>query len=49
MLDRGVVSINQILDVFNLPHVENGDVRIVRKEYEGIESYLEGGTNDDNI
>lgn len=48
MLDRGVVSINQVLDVFNLPHVENGDVRIVRKEYEGIESYLEGGTTDDN-
>jgi hypothetical protein len=33
MLDRGVMSINEIREIWQLPPVENGDVRIVRGEY----------------
>lgn len=33
LLDRGILTINQALDIWNLPNVENGDVRIIRGEY----------------
>lgn len=33
MLDRGVYTFNQALDVFQLPHVPGGDVRMIRGEY----------------
>lgn len=33
MLDRGVMSINDIREIWNLPSVEGGDVRIIRGEY----------------
>lgn len=33
LLDRGIFSINDVRDIWNLPPVENGDVRIVRGEY----------------
>ncbi len=33
MFDRGILSINQIMDIWNLPHVEDGDKRYIRKEY----------------
>lgn len=33
MLDRGVMSINDIREIWNLPPVEGGDVRIIRGEY----------------
>lgn len=33
LLDRGVMSINDVLDIWNLPPVEGGDVRIIRGEY----------------
>lgn len=33
MADRGIMSINEIRDIWNLPPVENGDVRPVRGEY----------------
>lgn len=33
MLDRGVMTINQALDVLQLPEVPDGDVRILRGEY----------------
>lgn len=33
MLDRGIMSINEIREIWNLPPVENGDVRIIRGEY----------------
>ena len=33
MLDRGIMSINEIRDIWNLSHVDNGDVRIIRGEY----------------
>lgn len=33
MFDRGVLSLNAIMDIWNLPHVEDGDKRYIRKEY----------------
>lgn len=36
MFDRGVMSLNMIMDIWNLPHVEDGDKRYIRKEYTEI-------------
>ena len=33
MLDRGLMSINEVREIWNLSPVENGDVRIIRGEY----------------
>lgn len=33
MADRGIMSINEIRDIWNLPPVEGGDVRMIRGEY----------------
>ena len=33
LLDRGIFSINDVRDIWNLPHVEGGDERIIRGEY----------------
>lgn len=33
MLDRGIMSINDAREIWNLPPVEGGDVRIIRGEY----------------
>ena len=36
MFDRGILSINDVMDIWNLPHVEGGDNRYIRKEYTEI-------------
>jgi len=33
LFDRGILTTNQIMDIWNLPHVEDGDKRYIRKEY----------------
>ena len=33
LLDRGIMSINDVRDIWNLPPVEDGDARIIRGEY----------------
>lgn len=33
MFDRAVLSLNDIMDIWNLPHVPDGDKRYIRKEY----------------
>lgn len=33
MLDRGIMSINEVREIWNLPSLENGDVRVIRGEY----------------
>lgn len=33
MFDRGILSTNDVMDVWNLPHVPDGDKRYIRKEY----------------
>ena len=45
LTDRGIFSINEARDVFNLPPVENGDIRTIRGEYKNVDE-LEEQTND---
>ena len=33
LLDRGIISINDAREIWNLPPVEGGDARIIRGEY----------------
>lgn len=33
MLDRGIMSLNDVREIWNLPPVDGGDVRIIRGEY----------------
>ena len=33
MLDRGVMSLNEVREIWNLEPVEGGDERIIRGEY----------------
>ena len=41
LLDRGVMSINDIREIWNLPLVDGGDIRIIRGEYYGADAKLE--------
>ncbi|MGB4658039.1 MAG: phage portal protein [Mobilitalea sp.] len=36
MFDRGILTTNQVLDIWNMAHVEDGDNRYIRKEYAEI-------------
>ena len=36
LFDRGILSINGVMDIWNLPHVPDGDKRYIRKEYTEI-------------
>ena len=33
LFDRGILTTNQIMDIWNMAHVEDGDKRYIRKEY----------------
>lgn len=46
LTDRGIFSINEAREVFNLGPVEGGDIRTIRGEYKNVDD-LEGTTNDD--
>lgn len=49
LLDRGVMSINDIREIWNLPPVEGGDARIIRGEYwNADEKVSEEEQNDEN-
>ena len=45
MLDRGIMSINDIRNIWNLPPVEDGDKRIIRGEYWDADKKLSGEEN----
>lgn len=36
MFDRGILSTNDVMDIWSLPHVPDGDKRYIRKEYTEI-------------
>lgn len=36
LFDRGILSTNNVMDIWNLPHVPDGDKRYIRKEYTEI-------------
>ena len=45
LTDRGIFSINEAREVFNLEPVEGGDIRTIRGEYKNVDD-LEGNTNE---
>ena len=45
LLDRGIMSINDVREIWNLPPVEGGDARIIRGEYWNAEEKI----NEENI
>lgn len=48
MLDRGIMSINDVREIWNLPPVDGGDARIIRGEYYNAdEKVSEEGNNDE--
>lgn len=48
LLDRGILSINQAMDIWNLPHVEGGDLRIIRGEYYNADDKLNSLDNEES-
>lgn len=48
MLDRGIISINDAREIWNLPPVDGGDVRIIRGEYWNADEKVteQGGTEE---
>ena len=48
LLDRGIISINDAREIWNLPPVEGGDVRIIRGEYYSTEEKINEEPNDGN-
>ncbi len=48
LLDRGIFSINDVRQIWNLPPVEGGDSRIIRGEYYNADDKVtEGGTDEE--
>lgn len=49
LLDRGIMSINDVREIWNLPPVEGGDERIIRGEYYNANDKIneEGASNDE--
>ena len=45
LFDRGFLTHNQGLEIFNMSPVEGGDKRYIRKEYAVTDNYNEGGNN----
>ena len=43
LLDRGVLSINEVREIWNLPAIEGGDEHIVRGEYKNTDEITEPG------
>jgi hypothetical protein len=52
LFDRGILTTNQVMDIWNMAHVEDGDKRYIRKEYAEVTEIEpqggNGGNNDDN-
>jgi hypothetical protein len=48
LLDRGVISLNDAREIWNLPAVEGGDIRVIRGEYYNADEKVtkQGGEDD---
>lgn len=46
MLDRGIMSINEVREIWNLPPVDGGDARVIRGEYYNTDEKV-GETNEE--
>jgi hypothetical protein len=42
MFDRGILSTNDVMEIWNLPHVPDGDKRYIRKEYTEVSQLNQG-------
>ena len=49
LLDRGIISINDAREIWNLPPVEDGDVRIIRGEYYSANDKVGEETGEDEV
>ena len=47
LIDRGVMSINDVREIWNLPPVDGGDTRIIRGEYYNTDDKLVEEENTD--
>lgn len=47
MFDRGILTTNQVMDIWNMAHVEDGDKRYIRREYVEVDK-LDGGDSSAN-
>lgn len=47
LFDRGILTTNQVMDIWNMAHVEDGDKRYIRREYTEVNKldYDKGGDN----
>ncbi len=48
LVDRGVISINDAREIWNLPPVEGGDVRVIRGEYYGADDKVNAEDEESN-
>ena len=46
LVDRGVISINDAREIWNLPPVDGGDIRVIRGEYYNADDKVQEGDND---
>lgn len=42
LFDRGVLTTNQVMDIWNMSHVEDGDKRYIRREYVEVDKLDKG-------
>ena len=47
LLDRGIMSLNDAREIFNLPPVDGGDERIIRGEYYNATEKVNGGNTNE--
>lgn len=45
LFDRGLITRNGVMDIWNMPHVEGGDKYYIRKEYTEVDKLNENGGN----
>lgn len=46
LIDRGIISLNDAREIWNLPPVEGGDARIIRGEYYNADEKVAGATEE---
>ena len=44
LFDRALLNRNGVMDIWNMPHVENGDKYYIRKEYTEVSELGKDGT-----
>ena len=47
LLDRGIMSINDVREIWNLPPVDGGDARIIRGEYYNADEKISEGSSNE--